>query len=459
MGKASWLRIFLTFLFLSLSMDSFVKGQNIVCPNKTQMEWADDEIGVLIHFDMPVFQPEYDWEKFGTNPNAKIFNPTELNTDQWIATAKKLGAKYAILVAKHCSGFSLWPTSAHEYSVKNSPWENGQGDIVKRFINSCKKYGVKPGIYASTWFNGYLYVKDGVVQPGSPVTQKEYNNIVVKQLTELWTNYGKLFEVWFDGGLLSIDKGGADVLSLLRKLQPDAIAFQGPYGYKNLIRWVGNEVGAAPYPCWATADSTTNSDGIVVVEGLNGRAEAPYWCPGESDFTLRWKKAFQGGWFWHKDQDKMMYTLDELMQRYVTSVGHNTNMLLGMVVDNRGLVPDADVKRITEFGNEIKREYGHPLANVNGKGDVCEIKLKTPTSVNRIVLQEDISKGERVLEYKVTGLSKGKWITLAKGSNIGHKHIDVFSPRKVTRLKLTVTKEKATPIIRNFSVFKALKTN
>lgn len=155
----------------------------VVVPNEIQRQWADAEIGVLIHFDMPVYKPDYNWGKWGAHPSPSVFNPTKLNTDQWLETASKLGAKYAVLVAKHCSGFSLWPTEAHDYSIKNSPWKDGKGDIVGDFVKSCKKYGIKPGIYASTTANGYLHVKNpGLVQEGAPVTQEEYNKIVTKLL-------------------------------------------------------------------------------------------------------------------------------------------------------------------------------------------------------------------------------------------------------------------------------------
>lgn len=429
----------------------------IVVPNEVQQAWADAEIGVLIHFDMPVFKPEYNFREWGSHPDPSIFNPTELNTDQWLEAASKLGAKYAVLVAKHCSGFSLWPTEAHDYSVKNSPWKDGKGDIVKDFVESCKKYGIKPGIYASTSANGYLYVDNpGRVQEGGPVTQDQYREIVMKQLTELWSNYGELFEIWFDGGVLSKDKGGFDLLPLVEKLQPNAIAFQGPYGYANLVRWVGNEEGAAPYPCWATCDSTTNADGTVVIDGLNGDPNAPFWCPGESDFTLRWNSSFQGGWFWHENQDTMMFTVDQLMRKYETSVGRNTNMLLGIVVDRRGLVPDADVQRISEFGDAIRRNYSHPLAEASGKGTELEIKLKEPAEIDRIIIQEDISKGERILSYKVSGLCDGEWVDLSNGTCVGHKKIDRFEPRVLTGLKLEVLDSKAEPQIRSFQAFQKL---
>lgn len=430
----------------------------IVKPNKIQKTWADAEIGVIIHFDMPVFRPDYVWRNFGTHPDPSVFNPTELNTDQWLEAASRIGAKYAVLVAKHCSGFSLWPTKAHEYSIKNSPWKNGKGDIVGDFIKSCKKYGIKPGIYASTTANGYLHVDNpGLVQKGSPVTQEEYNKIVVQQLTELWSNYGDLFEIWFDGGVLSKKRGGADVLSLVEKLQPNAVAFQGPYGHPNLVRWVGNEEGTAPYPCWATADSTTNADGTQVVNGLHGNPNAPFWCPGESDFTLRLNGSFQGGWFWHAGQDDKLFSTETLMKKYMTSVGRNTNMLLGIVVDNRGLVPDADVARLTEFGKAVKAWFGHPLATTAGKGTSFEVTLKRPASVDRVVIQEDITYGERVLAYQLSGYKDGKWIEVNTGSNIGHKHIATFTPHVFSKLKLTVTKSKAIPYIKNFSVYTTMK--
>lgn len=442
--------------FLSSSCSSDKEGL-IVVPNERQLEWADAEIGVLIHFDMPTFHKDYVWHNWGTHPDASSFNPTELNTDQWLETAQKLGAQYAVLVAKHCSGFSLWPTEAHEYSVKNSPWKDGKGDIVKDFVASCRKYGIKPGIYASTTANGYLQIDNSRVLKDSSLSQEEYNRIVKKQLTELWSNYGELFEIWFDGGVLSPKQGGADVLSLIQKLQPNAVVFQGPYGHPNLVRWVGNEEGVAPYPCWATCDSTTNADGTRVIQGLNGNSTARFWCPGESDFTLRWNSSYQGGWFWTAGQDSMMFTVPELMTKYETSVGRNTNMLLGVVIDDRGLVPDADVRRIEEFGREIVRQYGMPIMCTKGTGDEYVLAFEKPTEVDRVIIQEDITRGERVLEYRLEGRKDERWIMLDKGSCIGHKRIIRFDSQLLEAIRLEVTASKAEPQIRNFAVFETLE--
>jgi alpha-L-fucosidase len=427
----------------------------IVIPTPEQAVWAEAEIGVLFHYDMQIFNPEYEITQFGTHPDPRTFAPTSLDTDQWIKGVCALGAQYAILTAKHGCGFSLWPTEAHDYSVKNSPWKNGKGDIVRDFIASCKKYGVKPGIYANTTQNGYLYVDNpGLVQPGSPVTQEEYNRIVIKQLTELWSNYGELFEIWFDGGVLSPDKGGLDVLPLIQRLQPKAIAFQGPNDYPNIIRWVGNELGTAPYPCWATAPSTTNADGTTEIRGLNGDPDAPYWCPGEADFPLRghWDK----GWMWYASQKDRMYTLDELMVKYETSVGRNTNMLLGVVIDPRGLIPEPDMIRLAELGAAIKKRYGSPLKSRSGTGNEVSIVLDTPAAIDRLVIQEDITLGERVLEYRVTGNMDDGWVELSAGTNIGHRHIDTFPSRLIKEIKLEILKSKANPRIKNFAVFETL---
>jgi alpha-L-fucosidase len=428
------------------------KANQSVVPSTAQIRWADAEVGVLIHFDMPVFEPDYDFRKdWNYHPDLKIFNPEQLNTDQWIEAAKSAGATYAILVAKHGSGFSLWPTSAHQYNISNTPWRNGKGDIVRDFIESCKKFGVRPGIYASTTANGYLKADNpGRVVSGNPEEQARYNDMVKMQLTELWSQYGPLFEVWFDGGVLPPDEGGFDVYSLLRKYQPDAIAFQGPFGFRNIIRWVGNEEGVAPYPCWATADSTTSASGVVEIRGLNGNPDGKFWCPGESDFPLRNNSSFQGGWFWHKDQDDQIRPLDELVDRYCKSVGRNTNMLLGIVIDNRGLVPEADVKRLSEFGKKIGEVFSKPAGKTSGTGKEYLIRFPRPTELNYAVISEDIARGEKVRKYELSGLQDDKWQIIDTGTCIGHKRIIALNRARFVNVKLRIIESQSKPSIKEF---------
>ena len=428
--------------------------KGLVVPSPRQVAWAEAEMGVIIHFDMPVFHPGYNWRKWGSHPPASSFAPNGVDVEQWVLTAKRLGANYAVLVAKHCSGFSLWPTAAHDYDIAQSPYKDGKGDIVREFVDACRKHGLKPGLYASTTANGYLWVNNpGRVQKGGPVTQEQYNTVVETQLRELWGNYGPLFEVWFDGGVLARDKGGADVAALLTQLQPQAIAFQGPPEHTNLVRWVGNEHGTAPDPCWATCAETTKADGTRIVEGLHGDPDGTRWCPGEADFTLRHNSSFQGGWFWRKGQDNRIFTVPELMKKYEETVGRNTNMLLGIVIDDHGRVPEADCRRLAEFADAIRARYGTPLKTVSGKGATVELRLDAPTAIDRAILQEEIAQGERVLAYELEGREGDAWVPLAKGTNIGHKRIATFAPRTLSAVRLRVTRFKAEPRIRALSVF------
>lgn len=446
--------LLIAFAFFAFNSGAQITNNKTVVPTKAQIEWAESEIGVLIHFDMPVFKPEYEWRRdMGKHPDASVFNPTELDTDQWLKAAKSIGAKYAVLVAKHCSGFSLWPTEAHDYNISNTPYKNGEGDIVKEFVESCKKYGIKPGIYASTTANGYLQVDNpGKVLSGDPVEQKRYNKIVQQQLTELWSNYGELFEIWFDGGVLPVDQGGFDILSMVKKYQPNTIAFQGPFGYSNNIRWVGNEHGVAPYPCWARADSTTSSAGVIEIKGLNGNPDGDFWCPGEADFPLRKNNTFQGGWFWHEGEDNKLFSLTQLVDKYTKSVGRNTNMLLGIVIDDRGLVPDSDIKRMKEFGEAVKKSFSNPLAETSGTGNSYELNLKFPQKINYVVIQEDISKGEQIRKYVLKGQNNGKWETIAKGECVGHKRIEKVDA-KFDKITLEVTENDKAVIVKNFACF------
>jgi len=424
-----------------------------VLPTPSQVTWADAEVGALFHLDVQVFEPEYKWrETRDYQPDASVFNPKDLDTDQWIASAKAAGATYAVLVAKHCSGFSLWPTEAHDYSVKNSPWRNGEGDIVKDFISSCNKYGLKPGLYASASANAYYHVDNpGLVLSKDPEAQKAYNQMVATQLTELWSNYGDLFEIWFDGGVLPVEKGGIDMASLLLKHQPEAITFQGPFDYSNNIRWVGNEEGVAPYPCWSRADSTTTATGMVQIKGLNGNPEGAYWCPGEADFALRkWTKekpAFQGGWFWHEGEEDRIRPLDDLMNRYYETVGRNTNMLLGIVIDDRGLIPEADSIRLKEFGEAISEKFTKSLGSISGEGEQYYISFEKPQDVSCVVIEEDIANGERVREYDLFGETNQGWELLSKGQSIGHKRIEVLTQQSLLGIKLKVTASKGHPIL------------
>lgn len=428
----------------------------MVLPTPEQVAWADAEMGVIIHLDMPVFEPSYSvLEQWDYTPSPNIFNPARLDTDQWLDTAAKAGAKYAVMVAKHCSGFCLWPTNAHSYSVKSSPWRGGKGDIVGDFVKSCAKRHIKPGLYYSCGFNAFLNVNfPGIVRSGAPTEQAQYNAVILRQTEELWTNYGELFEIWFDGGVLPPGKGGPDLMPLLEQLQPGAVAFQGSEGSRSPLRWNGNERGVAPYPCWSTNDFITAENGVHERKDLCGSSTGRLWCPAESDMPNRRPQAFGCGWFWKEGEDHLLFPVDELFDCYCQSVGRNTNFLLGMAIDNRGLVPDADVAQFTAFGEKIRREFGTPLASVSGQGEHLEIRLEAPASVSKTALMEDVHQGERILSYVLEAELGGSWRQLAAGSCVGHKRIELFEPVESQAFRLRVLSAKATPQIRSFTLFR-----
>lgn len=452
-----------------------------VLPTPPQVAWADAEIGVIIHLDMQVFEPGYEFRRrWGYTPDPSVFNPRELDTDQWIAAAKSAGATYAVLVAKHCSGFSLWPTRAHSYSVASSPWRGGQGDIVRDFIASCRRFGLKPGIYASSSCNAYCRVDNpgrvltadpdflrrysasmelqsgrGSVWAG-PDEQRRYNQVVETQLSELWSWYGPLFEIWFDGGTLPPGQGGPDIVPIMRRLQPDAVVFGGPPGWPHLARFVGNERGEAPDPFWSTTSNLDAFDGTTEVGGLGGSPEGTTWSCGEADMPNRCQiRAFQGGWFWRAGDDQHLYSLDHLVERYFTSVARNTNLLLGMVIDPRGLVPDADRARFAEFGERIRAIFAHPIARTDGPGRELVLPLPDGRTPGVLGLMEDITQGERVRRFTVEAQTAEGWTEIWRGTCIGHKRLERFAPIAASALQLRVLDASGEPRIRAFTAWEA----
>ena len=398
----------------------------MICPTPEQRAWADLEIGVIIHMDVQTFAPDYDFRKQrGYTPPGAVFAPMELDTDQWVRCAKAAGAKCAVLVAKHCSGFCLWPTDTHDYSIKQSPWKNGKGDVVGDFFASCEKYGLKPGLYYSASCNAYYNVDNpGKVLSGDPQEQEAYNAMVLAQLAELWTRYGPVFEIWFDGGCLPVEQGGPDIAALLHKLQPQAVVFQGPPGTKSLLRWVGNENGIAPEDCRATVDDV--------------------WSPAESDLPNRFaKKAYMGGWFWRAGEEHTVVPPEDLFGVYLKSVGRNTNMLVGMGIDDRGLFPVADAAAFAGFGKMVEQAFGKPVAsleNVHG----YHYRLPLPSVGKYLVLAEDISLGERVLAFQINGTVAGRCI--------GHKRI-IELPGGANEIVLDITGAKAEPVMRRIEIY------
>ncbi|SEW46857.1 Alpha-L-fucosidase [Chitinophaga sp. YR573] len=442
-------RIFLISLLLAAAiLPSF--SQRLV-PNKDQINWSEAEMGVIIHLDINIFAPEtFDYARKETLPSPDVFTPSRLNTDQWVRTAKAAGAKYAVLTVKHGTGFCLWPSAVNPYNIGHTKWHNGKGDILKDFIASCKKYGLKPGLYYNT--NTNTYYEAGRKPFVNDSAHEVFKRAVIAQLAELWSNYGPMFEIWFDGGLQ--DGLEPTVLKMIREKQPHAILFQGPLKAGNTVRWIGNEDGIAAYPQWSTANEKTASDGIVKIDNLHGDPDGQYWCPGESDFPIRRNYAWNGGWLWRAGEDKDLFSVNELIDKYYKSIGRNTNMLIGMVVDTGGLIPRADSLVFDSLGKRIKEHFSNPLAiknNVYGSSVI----LATPASrtANTLMLMEDLAHGEQILAYSLQAWIDGTWKEIATGESVGHKRLQEFLPVASSKFRLLVTKTKGKVYIKSVALY------
>jgi alpha-L-fucosidase len=440
-------RIILFTCFLVVTITVTLAQPSTVLPTQSQVEWADSEIGVLIHYDMWVYRSD------NGLPSLSVFNPSGLNTDQWVEAAKNAGARYAVLTVKHAPGFCLWPTKVqgYEYHIGNTPYKEGKADIALEFVKSCKKFGIKPGFYYSLGSNHYLR---GEKKP-SDEEMKKYNAVEYQQLTELWTNYGKLFEIWFDGGVI-VDKKVEvveKVSGLLKKYQPDAIVFQGPVGAANIIRWSGNEDGTAAYPNWSRADEGTSSDGMKSIPDMSGNPDGKYWIPAEADMPNR--KNYGWGWFPVDNYDEIHppFSPEELMEHYYTSAGRNANMMIGMAIDSTGSFPERDVRIFEEFGNKLKQREHSRVGSNHGNGNTITIKFNKPLDINQIEIQEDITKGERIRAYYVEALVDGNWEKICDGISVGHKRIQVFDKVKVSSIRLNIIQSVEVPVIKNFAAY------
>jgi len=428
-------------------------------PTPAQRKWQDCEVGLIYHFDMPIAARE-----FARNNTARrrfdpaLYNPTKLDTDQWIEAAKAAGARYAVFTATHFNGFMQWQSDLYPYGVKQAKWRDGKGDVVALFVESCRKADIAPGIYFSTHRNVYWEVWGHYVDWGKgrgTAKQDEFNRVAEKMTEELCSRYGPLVQIWYDAGVKTPQEGGPDVLPVFERHQPDSVFYHSKQ--RSDHRWIGNEAGHAGDPCWATMpriDGEVSHNAATWKRHLHGGLEdGPYWSPGMVDVPLRGANRTHS-WFWAPGQDHAAYPVDALMSMYDRSVGHNCTFIMGEVVNPEGLVPESDIERLREFGRALAQRFAEPAGETNGVGSELDLALPKPKKIDQVVLQEEIAHGERVREYRVEGQVGGEsWQTLAEGRSIGHKWICRFEPVEVARLKLTVARSAATPIIRRFAAF------
>ena len=430
-----------------------------VKPTPQQLAWQEAELTMFFHFGMNTFT-DREWGDGTEDP--RLFNPTELDARQWAHVAREAGFKYLILTAKHHDGFCLWPSQYTEHSVKNSPWRSGKGDVVRELSTACREAGLKFGFYLSPWDRHEPTYGD------SPAYNQHFKN----QLVELLTQYGEVAEVWFDGANGEGPNGRrqeydwAGFYGVVRQHQPRAlIAICGPD-----VRWVGNEDGLAPETEWCVQPADP-----VYHAGRHG----PVWWPAECDVSIR------PGWFWHAAEDAKVKTLDQLVEIYFRSVGHNSVLLLNVPPDRRGLIAAPDVERLREFQAHRQRAFAVDLARGkpamasssrpgaepksavdgnpgtfwspegNGTGSWLEINLGSPTRFNVIMTQEQIAEGQRVEQYRVEALTGQGWKEVARGTTIGHKKLDRIPETEASRVRLTIYKSRGALMIRAVGSYRA----
>ncbi len=448
-------------LLVALYIPLEICAQNMIpIPSSSQLKWQNAELTAVFHYDLHVFDgKKYNQAENRITPIAdyNIFNPEKLDTDQWIKAAKDAGFKIAILTATHETGFALYQSKVNPYSLSAVNWRDGKGDIVRDFVNSCRKYGIAPGIYIGIRWNSFYGIHDFKVQGETEFSknrQDYYNKMCEGMVRELCSNYGDLAIVWFDGGAHGPEQGGPDVLSIFEELQPNGLF------YHNLqradIRWGGSESGTVPYPCWGTYETPTwfdnRGDDIDFRPLKYGNPDGAYYIPAMSDAPLR---GYNGRheWFWEPGDEEHIFPLEQLMDKYYKSVGRNSTLIMGLTPDPTGLLPEPDVQRLKEWGAEIKSRFAVPLARTSGKGKNLIVRLKERTYINHIVLQEDISKGERVRKFTLEGKTKNGWQILFDGSSIGHKFIHVFDEIEVSHIRLKILESIGEPMIQSFEIF------
>ena len=452
-------------------------------PEPKQVEWQQMETYAFIHFGLNTFN-DREWGYGDTDP--KTFNPTNLDCEQWAQTLVKAGMKGVILTAKHHDGFCLWPFEGTDYSVKNSPWKNGQGNVVKELSEACKKYGLKFAVYLSPWDRHQANY-------GTP----EYLPYFYAQLHDLLTNYGPVFEVWFDGAnggdgwyggakdIRTIDRKNyynyPRIYEMLDSIQPQAIIFSdgGPG-----CRWVGNEKGFAGATNWSFLRKGEVHPGYDKSYELQyGHPDGNQWVPAECDVSIR------PGWFYHPEEDDRVKSPDQLVDLYYRSVGHNATLLLNFPVDRKGLIHPVDSANAVRFHEMIQQQLKTNLvagmtpkvSNERGGDFVAsaltddnfdtywatedgvttadiEFSFDTPTRMNRMMLQEYIPLGQRVKAFVVEYLDKDTWLPVKlneETTTIGYKRLLRFETVETKGMRIRITDARGPLCLSNVGVYDA----
>lgn len=402
-------------------------------PTVRQLEYQDWEFGLFLHFGIRTFYEGHrDWDS--SDMPAVAFNPAVLDCEQWIRTAKEAGVNYSVFVAKHHDGFANWPSKYTDYSVAASPWKDGKGDVVREYVAACRKYDMKIGIYYSP-----ADASSNKIQR----SHKEYDDYFIAQISELLTGYGAIDILWFDGcGSESHEYDWKRITREIRHMQPNIMIFN--MGDPD-FRWVGNEAGIAPVPCWNVVDSVPFS---VQTDKRDCFDEKGFmWLPAECDCMMR-----DHNWFYSENDEHTVKSLDRLMGIYYYSVGRGANLLLNIGPDRNGLLPEKDSQRLLEFGNEIKERFSNPVAGIKNfihEENKWVYRLEKPALINHAILMEDLKNGESVRHFriKVSPHPYGDPITVYVGESIGHKAICRFPAIYALEIIVEIIEAEEEPVI------------
>lgn len=405
----------------------------LALPTPAQEAWQDLELGMFVHFAPNTWQDK-EYDDLSSAPSDIM---AAVDAAQWADTALALGARYIVLVAKHTGGFCLWQTETTDYSIRSTPWRGGHGDVMADLATVCAQRGLRLGVYLSPRDDRHGAGLSG--RCATPDAQAAYDELYRRQLTELLTRYGPITELWLDGSS-AVPTG-----DLVTRHAPNAMVFQGPQA---TIRWVGNEDGFAPYPCWNSIAATDARTGIATA--LHGDPSGDAWMPVEVDVSIR-----RPNWFWSTTNETHLVSLDDLVEIYYRSVGRGAQLLLNLPPDRSGRIPEADATRAKQFGDEIRRRFGTPAGETGGSGTSMVLTFERPTRVDHVILQESLGRGERIRGWKLDGYAWDHWYPLGEGTAIGHKRIVPVKPDGYTMLRLTVTRSAGEAVLRRFAAYNA----
>lgn len=461
--KTTCYQVIVIMLSSLLSAQGLAQTSDIVpcgpTPNANQLRWQGMEMYAFIHYSLNTYTDQ-EWG-YG-NEDPKLFNPSELDCQQWARVCKQAGMRGIIFTAKHHCGFCMWPSAYTEYSVKNSPWQDGKGDVVRLLADACRKEGLEFAVYLSPWDRNH-----------PEYGRKEYVTYFRNQLRELLTNYGDIFEVWFDGAnggngwyggsneTRHIDRTTyyewPETYKMIRQLQPKCLIWNDGSDRGDL-RWVGTEAGNVGETNW----SLLNHDGDVPYQQLHyGLETGDSWVPGETNTSIR------PGWFYHETENEHVKSLSKLMDTYYKSVGRNSTLLLNFPIAPNGRIHPIDSLRGIAFNKMINEVFKSDLARkakVTPTPDGGRVlSFRKPTTFNRLVAEEDISLGQRVKKFSLEVFVDGQWQPLKDElvehgdglTTIGHRRIICFPTVTATKLRLTILESKCEPVISKIGLYLA----